>query len=358
MGLQELNYTHSALFTYGYFKVINSIKKIQTLIKSFRPYIIGFDNDDIDNWIWDNWDELSKILNPFLIQKSILATGLSKFHQDTNSGQGDNNPTPAQFRLQPGVVIQIVQLIFEKGLLKSETDLCEFEYYQENEVVIQKWMGILTKYQNIQNEINSTINLLYCISFYYNSPKMRTLSPQQFETFYHPSTPINLHINNMYCPESYINFSASHRIPWKTIDYMFSDLINLFRNDYWNDFYKVDVSKYDNFIFTKEVKSYGLSDLTSNAPNHIEVDLGIDPTKYVLYPIGVVIDPTGPDCFGFYSHLKSIDCDTCLSKQDCINYKNYFFQNHIDNYDFNKYYIKANEHISQSIRVLLQYVGI
>ena len=149
MALQELNYTHSSLYFYGCFKLINSIKKIQSLIKSFSPYIHGFDNVNVDNWNWNNWEIFNNIVSSFLISKSNLSSSFSKYYDNVNLGQGDNSNLMTQFRLTPGIVIQIVQLLHLNGLIKSESDICEFEYYYENEVVIQKWTGLLNKYYNI-----------------------------------------------------------------------------------------------------------------------------------------------------------------------------------------------------------------
>ena len=245
MGLQEVACSHSAIFFMGLYKIKEYADRCQFIIQNVMgQYIEGFDDDDVDNWTWENWDILQRAVAPFTIQKQISQAGISKFFESSDFGASDGSKAPTKVISHHGTCVHVYETLRDHGILKDEHAI-KISYDPDSSIPnenIQTWMSILTSYENILNVLESLYMVAYSITPMYHSPRQRMLSPNQIQLYKSDLMEIELIIDRNYVDPKEMQDAAYQRIYWNFIDEAFPDLINALRKDYWFSFIKTDIN--------------------------------------------------------------------------------------------------------------------
>ena len=262
MGLQEVPCSHSAIFFMGLYKIKEYTERCQFILQNvIGQYVEGFDDENIDNWTWNNWNLLQRAIAPFTIQKQINQAGISKFFENSTFGASDGSKAPTRVISHHGACVHVYEALKDFDILKDPNAI-KISYTNETDIPnenIQIWNSILTSYETILNTLESLYMIAYSITPMYYSPRQRMLSPYQVQLYKSDLMDIELLLDRNYISSEEAEEAAYHRIYWTFIDNIFPILIDNLRNKYWGEFIKANsvtpVLNTDIFFTYKHVES-------------------------------------------------------------------------------------------------------
>lgn len=248
MGLQEVPCAHSSIFFMGLYKIKEYVERSQFILQNvIGQYVIGFDDEDVNNWDWDNWDKLQRAFHPFVIQKNIPQVGVSKFYEDDSFGASDGSKSPTRITNHHGACVHVYEILRDLNLLKDSNAMkISFDYDPDEQIENTKiWMSIFSSYETILSLMESLYILAYSIAPMYHSPRQRMLSPYQIDLYKSDLMDIEWLIDRNYVRADEADQAAYHRIYWGFIDDSFPNLIHALRNDYWGNFIRISINTID-----------------------------------------------------------------------------------------------------------------
>ncbi len=374
MATQEINCSSSALYILGVYKIYQNSKEIIDMIsKTIAPTIKGFDDNNPESWNWNNWEILRQSFAAYDTQKNLSQGGTSK-SKDSN----DSSKLMIQISKQPGVLVQIYNILKDNQLLKNPEEYkIVFEFDEELEKNIPFWKSFVTYYENIIQKYHQHIMFLYTIIPLLNSPFQRSVSMGQLKVFDSITIKNNLSITAKYIPDievpkprvhgkpitlvnhgeyswnssiEYDNWLTElndpeykpptqemiklsdlaryHRIPIGTLYYLFNSVTSkiVFKN--WRNI--LLFGDPPNYQFSSQIISHTLTQ--GDIDNMYFMFSGINSGYYVYYcecATNVQTNTGLPNCFGMY--LSDV-CTNCSQRNECRSFNNYLYPSNLHSY--------------------------
>ncbi len=308
MEIVELTCLESGLFFLGGFKILEYPPKIEATLDYLYTEIF------LDPW--NNWDKIRQVFETFGSTSTVSNASFSK-----NEDVGDGVKTSWKLNgISQGVLVQCYNIADDLGILVDSTASSitfSANPTTEERVNLKKWQALATQYQIIKDIQTTQIITAFGISPLIDSVNTLDRSPQQLQMYagYLAKTTVTASEQI----GAIITESALYQCPFDTTDVIFSDLIDILRDDWWTNMLTVDtvdVSYSDSTSFhviTADDLSNDYIDFSYN--NYV---------AHLQYAVILPADTTGDvsvvlkTCYGFeYGDSKTWDCTTCKYVDDC-----------------------------------------
>ena len=343
MANVDLACVKSGLFFLSAFKLLETPAKIESSLTYMFSEI--FTDPILD------WNKIRRVFETFGTSSIVANASLSK-----NTDIGDGVKTAWKLNgISVGTLVQCYNIADSLGILADSTasQITFTAEPSEQEVINRKkWQALATQYEILKGSHTTQVMLSYGVSEFINSEgtglaqSQGTLyrSPQQLQMYYSylaktsiPASPQVGAVNTE---------SVIYKCPFDSSKAVFSDLVDVLRNDWWTELPTLNTI---NVQYT-DTTAIHIVDSTALVDGFIE----FDHYDYVAHLKSAVVLPSDDPstdatadvsvtlkmCYGLeYGDSRTWDCDTCYYANNC---KNAEFINpyNMDSFIQNKLWIK------------------